>query len=188
MKKKKYLVTGGTGFIGSAIVKRLLKENQSVRVLDNNFRGTCERLQGLEEKIEIINADIRDAEVVYQALKDIDSVIHLAFINGTEFFYKMPELVLDVGIKGMINVIEGEMNSKNYKKLKCYYLDKSLGSMFDSIFYTKNNWDISNKKIFFSIKDEVKSINEKIKSKEQKKSTHKKKRQIKKQNNTKKNK
>jgi nucleoside-diphosphate-sugar epimerase len=107
MKKKKYLVTGGTGFIGSAIVKRLLKENQSVRVLDNNFRGTCERLQGLEEKIEIINADIRDAEVVYQALKDIDSVIHLAFINGTEFFYKMPELVLDVGIKGMINVIEG---------------------------------------------------------------------------------
>jgi hypothetical protein len=88
----------------------------------------------------------------------------------------------------MINVIEGEMNGKNYKKLKCYYLDKSLGSMFDSIFYTKNNWDISNKKIFFSIKDEVKSINEKIKSKEQKKSTQKKKRQLKKQNNTKKKK
>ena len=38
--------------------------------------------------------------------KDIDSVIHLAFINGTNFFYEKPELVLEVGIKGIINLIE----------------------------------------------------------------------------------
>jgi nucleoside-diphosphate-sugar epimerase len=109
MTKKRYLVTGGTGFIGSALVKRLIEENYQVRVLDNDSRGARERLKGLENKIETVNADIRDAGAVNQALKDVDSVIHLAFINGTEFFYKMPELVLDVGIKGMINVIEGCM-------------------------------------------------------------------------------
>ena len=85
----------------------------------------------------------------------------------------------------MINVVEGEMNITNYKKLKCYYLDKSLGSMFDSIFYSNNNWDISNKKIFFSIKDEVNNINQqkKIKNNEPKKNTQKKKQ---KRNDTKK--
>ena len=85
----------------------------------------------------------------------------------------------------MINVVEGEMNIANYKKLKCYYLDKSLGSIFDSMFYSKNNWDISNKKIFFSIKDEVNNINQqkKIKNNEPKKNTQKKKQ---KRNDTKK--
>lgn len=116
MEKKRYLITGGTGFIGSALVKRLVKEDYSVKILDNNSRGVEDRLKGLEKKIEVVNADIRDLKAVNHALKNIDSVIHLAFINGTEFFYKMPELVLDVGIKGMINVIEGCME-KGIKEL-----------------------------------------------------------------------
>src|SRR3989338_3797417 len=45
MKNKKYLITGGTGFIGSSLVKRLVKDGYSVRVLDNNIRGAKERLE-----------------------------------------------------------------------------------------------------------------------------------------------
>jgi nucleoside-diphosphate-sugar epimerase len=41
-----------------------------------------------------------------RAVRGMDEVHHLAFVNGTEFFYSAPELVLDVGVKGMINVIE----------------------------------------------------------------------------------
>jgi nucleoside-diphosphate-sugar epimerase len=104
---KKYLVTGGTGFIGSALVKRLVKEGHIVRVLDNNLRGAVERLQDVARNIEMVEADIRDAAAVQQACKGMDSIIHLAFINGTEFFYTKPELVLDVGVKGMLNVIDG---------------------------------------------------------------------------------
>ena len=107
MKDKKYLVTGGTGFIGNALVKRLVKEGYKVRVLDNDIRGAAERLKEVADKIELIKADIRDAEKVRNACKGIDSVIHLAYINGTEYFYSMPELVLEVGIKGIINVIDG---------------------------------------------------------------------------------
>lgn len=106
MKNKKYLVTGGTGFLGSALVKRLIKEGYSVRVFDNNFRGKTERLKEVANKIEFVNADIRDADAVQKACKGIDAVCHLAFINGTEFFYKKPDLVLDVGVKGMINIVD----------------------------------------------------------------------------------
>lgn len=106
MKSKKYLVTGGAGFLGSALVKRLVKEGCAVRVLDNNFRGSKERLNEVANKVEFVDADIRDAKAVQRACKGVDGVCHLAFINGTEFFYKKPELVLDVGVKGMINVVD----------------------------------------------------------------------------------
>jgi len=107
IKNKKYLVTGGTGFIGSALVKRMVKGGYSVRVLDNDIRGAKERLNEVYDKIEFIEADVRDADAVRKACSGADSVIHLAYINGTEYFYKMPELVLEVGVKGTINVIDG---------------------------------------------------------------------------------
>ena len=55
---KKYLVTGGTGFIGSALVRRLVKNGNSVRVLDNDSRGAKERLGDVAGKIEFAKADI----------------------------------------------------------------------------------------------------------------------------------
>ena len=103
----KYLVTGGTGFIGSALVHRLVKEGSRVRILDNETRGSSRRLVDIKYQIELINADIRDAAAVRQACQGIDCVCHLAYINGTEFFYSQPDLVLDVAVKGMINVIDG---------------------------------------------------------------------------------
>ena len=113
---KKYLVTGGTGFIGSALVKRLVKNGNFVRVLDNDSRGAKERLNDVANKIDFLKADIRNAKTVQKACRGIDSVIHLAYINGTEYFYKMPELVLDVGVRGMINVIDGCIK-ENVKEL-----------------------------------------------------------------------
>lgn len=107
MTGKKYLVTGGTGFIGSALVKRLIKEGNNVRVLDNDLRGVSARLNGISDHIEKIEADIRDADAVRNACRGVDNVCHLAYLNGTEFFYTKPELVLDIGVKGMVNIIDG---------------------------------------------------------------------------------
>lgn len=103
---KTYLVTGGTGFLGAALVRRLVQEGHTVRVLDNNSRGAVRKLGEAAKHIEMIEGDIRDAETVSSAVKGVDAVCHLAFINGTEFFYSKPELVLDVGVKGMVNVID----------------------------------------------------------------------------------
>lgn len=103
---KKYLVTGGTGFIGSSIVKRLAMTNNQVRVLDNNSRGALSKLGDTSKDIEFVEADIRDLNAVQKAARGIDCIIHLAYVNGTEFFYNKPELVLDIGIRGILNVID----------------------------------------------------------------------------------
>ena len=106
MNQKKYLVTGGGGFIGSALVKRLVRDGQSVRILDDGSRGGVDRLADVINDLEYITGDIRQAETVSQAASGVDSVCHLAFVNGTGFFYSKPEVVLDVGVRGMINVLD----------------------------------------------------------------------------------
>ena len=103
---KKILVTGGSGFLGSALVKRLVKEGEDVVVLDNGSRGNLKRLESIFEKITYIEGDIRDLKTVKTATYGCDTIFHLAFINGTRFFYEKPELVLDVGLKGAMNTIE----------------------------------------------------------------------------------
>jgi len=112
MMKKNYLVTGGSGFIGSALVIQLLSEGHSVRVFDNNSRGNLRRLESVINDIEFIEGDIRDPDQVMSACKGIDSVCHLAFVNGTRFFYEKPELVLEVGVKGMMNVLDACISHK----------------------------------------------------------------------------
>ena len=102
----KILVTGGSGFIGSALVTALVRAGHAVRVLDDNSRGAPRRLRPVEKDIEFIAGDIRDAGAVARASAGMDEVHHLAFVNGTEFFYSQPELVLDVGVRGMVNVID----------------------------------------------------------------------------------
>ncbi len=104
--KKTYLVTGGSGFIGSSLVKALVAKGSKVRVLDDNSRGHARRLKEVMPRIEFVSGDIRNPKVVDKAIKGVDVVCHLAFVNGTEFFYTKPDYVLDVGVKGIVNVID----------------------------------------------------------------------------------
>jgi nucleoside-diphosphate-sugar epimerase len=102
---RRYLVTGGLGFLGSSLTRMLALRGDFVRVLDDASRGSTARLEGVD--FELVDGDVRDAASVLAACQDIDVVCHLAFVNGTEFFYTKPELVLDVGVRGMMNVIDG---------------------------------------------------------------------------------
>jgi nucleoside-diphosphate-sugar epimerase len=103
---KKYLVTGGTGFIGSALVRRLVLEGHCVRVLDDCSRGVSRRLADLAGSFEMVAGDVRDSNAVRTAVRDVDCVCHLAYINGTEFFYSKPGLVLEVALKGIIHLLD----------------------------------------------------------------------------------
>lgn len=107
MPAKRYLITGGTGFIGRNVTRAMVKDGFTVRVLDNNFRGNLESLNDISKDFEFIPGDIRDETAVRKACKSMDGVIHLAAINGTKFFYSIPEVVLDVSTRGITNVIDG---------------------------------------------------------------------------------
>jgi UDP-glucose 4-epimerase len=106
MTSQSYLVTGGSGFLGSALVRRLVQEGARVRVLDNHWRGRPRRLADVAGRIELMTGDIRDADCVGRAVEGIDCVVHLSAINGTRYFYEEPELVIDVAIRGTLNVID----------------------------------------------------------------------------------
>jgi nucleoside-diphosphate-sugar epimerase len=100
------LVTGGAGFIGRAIVELLLSEGEEVRVFDDFSRGNKSNLENLAAKVELVSGDIRDFSAIKKAMHKIDSVFHLAYINGTESFYSKPNEVFDVAIKGIQNLCE----------------------------------------------------------------------------------
>jgi nucleoside-diphosphate-sugar epimerase len=106
--RKKYLVTGGTGFIGSALVRALIVAGHAVRVLDDGSRGSTQRLAdlSLEDGLECVEGDVRRLADVERAVLGVDAVLHLAAVNGTEFFYTKPDLVLEVAVKGMVNVLD----------------------------------------------------------------------------------
>ena len=114
MKKnrKTFLVTGGTGFVGSNICELLIKANHNVKVFDNNSRGSISKIKKIRKKIRFIKGDIRSKESLNRALKNTDAVIHLAYINGTKYFYSKPVLILDVAVKGILNIIEACIKNK----------------------------------------------------------------------------
>ena len=112
MKNKTFLVTGGTGFIGSNICKLLIKKKYRVKIFDNNLRGDLNNIKKIKKKIKFIKGDIRNSDALIRASRNTDAVIHLAYINGTKYFYTKPVLVLDIAIKGVINVIEACIKNK----------------------------------------------------------------------------
>jgi dTDP-glucose 4,6-dehydratase/UDP-glucose 4-epimerase len=106
IKGRRYFVTGGSGFIGGALVRRLVAGGANVRVLDNLLRGSPRQLESVVDKIELVRGDVRDLATVVQASAGCDSFLHLAYLNGTEFFYSQPELVLEIAVKGTMNALD----------------------------------------------------------------------------------
>ena len=103
----KTLVTGGAGFIGSALVRRLLAEGHTVVSLDDMSRGQSSRLpwSGTLSDFHSVVADVRDPEAVASAMQGCDLVVHAAYLQGTQTFYAEPRQVLDVAVRGMLNVL-----------------------------------------------------------------------------------
>ncbi len=104
---KKILVTGGCGFIGHYLVKSLLRDGYEISVIDNLERGNIGRLQDVKDDIDYYSGDIRNRNDVFESAgRGVDAIIHLAFINGTKNFYSMPGKIIDIGIRGLLNVYD----------------------------------------------------------------------------------
>ena len=96
----KILVTGGTGFVGSNLVLALVNQGNEVLTFDNGFRNNFSQQLLLDNNVSIINGDITNKDDWNKIPKDIDIAFHLAAINGTKFFYEIPDQVLIVNFNG----------------------------------------------------------------------------------------
>ena len=101
-----YLVTGGAGFIGSTIVKKLVDSGEDVRVVDNLSTGNLSKLNGYLNKIDFIEADITDkASVITQLLQGVHTVIHQAAISSVERSVKNPVEKEKNNVLGTVNLL-----------------------------------------------------------------------------------
>ena len=107
-----YLVTGGAGFIGSHIVERLIKEEQKVRIIDNFSSGKLENISHVLDKIELIEADIRDFGAVKKVTEGIDFVLHQAALRSVPKSLDNPHEFNAVNIDGTLNLLKASLENK----------------------------------------------------------------------------
>ncbi len=109
LEDKKVLVTGSSGFIGSHLTERLVDIGCDVKAfVKYNFQNDWGWLENSEVKdeIEIYTGDIRDYDVVYDAVKNVDVVFHLAALIGIPYSYKSPLAYIKTNLEGTYNVLQ----------------------------------------------------------------------------------
>ena len=101
---KNFLITGGTGFVGSHLAEELIKRGDSVTILDDLHSGKMTNLEKIKEKINFIKGDIRDHILLKDICKENDGIFHLAARTSVQESFIKPEEYQDVNVKGTENV------------------------------------------------------------------------------------
>ena len=120
--KKKVIVTGGAGFIGSHISELLVNKGYNVKALVYyNSWGTRGWLDDVDSStikdVELIYGDVRDPEIMNVTIKNVDYVFHLASLIAIPYSYTSPRSYIDTNITGSHNVFNACLNSKKISKI-----------------------------------------------------------------------
>ena len=118
------LVTGGAGFIGTNLIKRLLKDGHNVVSLDNYSTGKKENEQ---EGCVYHDVDIRDAVDFDFFMEKPDVIYHLAALPRIQPSFEFPALTMEIGMLGTMNILEWARN-KDYKPMVIYAGSSSVHS------------------------------------------------------------
>ena len=102
----KALVTGGAGFIGSHIVEALIDQGCAVTVLDNLSTGSESNLAGVRGKINFIEGDIRDRQVLNEAAEGCDAIFHLAAVVSVPETIERPVNSASINDMGTLFVLQ----------------------------------------------------------------------------------
>src|SRR5687768_12593422 len=103
---EKILITGGAGFIGSAIIAELNKDGHEIYVIDNLSFGNRHFIESIDDQ-HFINADILDANSLQSNIQKINPswIIHLAAVHFIPFCNENPFLSANINIQGTINIL-----------------------------------------------------------------------------------
>jgi UDP-glucose 4-epimerase len=112
--KKRVLVTGGAGFIGSNLIPELLKKGYAVVALDNLCSGNLENLRGVlnNPDFTFISGDIRDSVVLKKAFRGVNGVVHLAALIDVVSSVTDPAATNDVNVSGTLKVLQEAASCK----------------------------------------------------------------------------
>jgi UDP-glucose 4-epimerase len=157
----KSVVTGGAGFIGSTLVRKLLDRGEQVAVIDNLLTGHEANLAEVRDRVEFHRVDIRDAAPLAPAMKSADVVYHLAAIPSVPRSIDDPVPSHQVNIDGTFNVFQAAKeagvrrvvyaasssaygDSETLPKVETmvtrpkspYAVQKLLGEYYASVFYS----------------------------------------------------
>ena len=102
----KYIVTGGAGFIGSNIVKKLVARGDNVVVIDNLNTGKEENLASVKDKIIFLKDDILNVDLLEQHTDEIDGIFHQAALASVQDSFSKPEEYNNVNVNGTENILK----------------------------------------------------------------------------------
>ena len=103
---KKFLITGGAGFVGSHLAEELIKKGEVVTILDDLNTGKMSNLEKIIDKINFVKGDIRDKNILKEICKNKDGIFHLAARASVQESFNKPEEYQDVNVKGTENVFK----------------------------------------------------------------------------------
>jgi nucleoside-diphosphate-sugar epimerase len=99
------VVTGGAGFIGSHLARRLARDGVRVRIIDNLASGTLRNLEGAQGPVDFISGDIRDLDCLRSAFAGAQAVFHQAALTSVPGSVDDPVLTNYVNVAGTLNVL-----------------------------------------------------------------------------------
>jgi nucleoside-diphosphate-sugar epimerase len=100
-----YLVTGGAGFIGSALVLELVRRCEQVRVVDNFATGFDRNLEAVADKIDVRRLDIADFDAIRKAVEGVDYILHQAALNSVPRSINNPIASNEANVTGTLNLL-----------------------------------------------------------------------------------
>ncbi len=101
-----YVVTGGAGFIGNNIVRRLVEHNHSVKVVDNLHSGKKNNLSDILDKIKFHQIDVREYNKLREICKNVNGIFHEAALTVVQDSFTKKDEYYDVNLKGTENILK----------------------------------------------------------------------------------
>ena len=102
----KYLVTGGAGFIGSHLTKKLVEEGNDITIIDNLNTGKEKNLESIKDKIDFVKGDILDKNLLEDITGNIDGVFHQAALASVQDSFSKPDEYYNVNVNGTENILK----------------------------------------------------------------------------------
>jgi UDP-glucuronate decarboxylase len=133
------LITGGAGFIGTALCARLINANR-IRIFDNLRRNALTG-SGLENNanLELVVGDVRDSSALTSAARGVDYVVHLAAIAGVDTVIKNPVTTMEVSLEGTLNALKAARTAGTVKR----FIDFSTSEVFGAYAYRVREADVT---------------------------------------------